>query len=208
MKKAVPLFVLAAILLGSVPVLADGAFYWTESIPPEIPYQRALLMFNGSQETLVVQSKYRLSSSATDDFGWVVPVPSMPELATIESDLTEDLFFWLSQTSEPSVTRYSDCLYPIASLWLMFAPVVGILLLLLLLASFVIRPLQPVRSEWRKVAGISIILLFTSAVGFFLLVLSSGAMAGVDSVDVIWEEQVGIYNVQVVRAGEAGDLIR
>jgi len=208
MRKAVPLFVLAAILLGSVPVLADGAFYWTESIPPEIPYQRALLLFNGSQETLVVQSKYRLSSSATDDFGWVVPMPSVPEVASIGPDVAEELFFWLSQTSAPAVTRFSDCLYPIVSLWLMIAPIAGILLLLLLLASFVIRPLQPVRSGWKKVAGTSIILLFTSAVGLFLLALSGGAMAGVDSVDVIWEEQVGIYNVQVVRAGEAGDLIQ
>ena len=208
MRKVVPLLVLVVVLMGSIPVLADGAFYWTESIPPEIPYQRALLLFNGSQETLVVQSKYRLSSSATEDFGWVVPVPSAPELASVELDQAEDLFFGLSQTSAPTVTRYSDCLYPIASLWLMIAPVAGVLVLLLLLASLVIRPLQPVRNAWKQVAGISVFLLLTSAAGWFLLAFSGGAMAGVDSVDVIREEQVGIYHVQVVRAGEAGDLIQ
>lgn len=91
MKKVVLLLVLAVMIVGSVPVLADGMFYWTESIPPEIPYQRALLMFDGGYETLIVQSKYRMSSSETDEFGWVVPVPSVPELASVEPALAQVL---------------------------------------------------------------------------------------------------------------------
>jgi hypothetical protein len=37
MKKSVLFFVLAAMLAGSVPVLADGMFYWREPIPPRSP---------------------------------------------------------------------------------------------------------------------------------------------------------------------------
>ena len=37
MKNAVLLLVLAALLVGGVPVLADGMFYWPESIPPRSP---------------------------------------------------------------------------------------------------------------------------------------------------------------------------
>ena len=42
------------LLMGSASVLADGKFYWPESIPPEIPYQRALLFFDGDRGTLMV----------------------------------------------------------------------------------------------------------------------------------------------------------
>jgi hypothetical protein len=111
MKKAVLLLVLAALLMGSVPVLADGMFYWTESIPPEIPYQRALLLFNDGYETLIVQSKYRMSSSATSEFGWVVPVPAVPDLASIEPSLAEELFWELAQASRPKVSDVSDWLW-------------------------------------------------------------------------------------------------
>ena len=40
------------------------------------------------------------------------------------------------------------------------------------------------------------------------MVFGGQSAAGMNAVDVIREEQVGIYNVQVVKAGEAGDLIR
>ena len=36
----------ALVLLAmSHPALADGKMYWTEKIPPTIPYQRALILF-------------------------------------------------------------------------------------------------------------------------------------------------------------------
>lgn len=80
MKKTTLFLMLLVVLTVSAPVLADGKFYWSESIPAEIPYQRALLWFDGHQETLMVQSKYRVAMSAGDGFGWVVPAPSVPEL--------------------------------------------------------------------------------------------------------------------------------
>jgi len=210
MKKAVLLLVLAAMLSGSVPVLADGMFYWTEPIPPEIPYQRALLMFDGGYETLIVQSKYRMSASATEAFGWVVPVPSVPELAGVDPFRAEFLFFELSQASQPNVTEISDWFWGLLGIIsLVIAPLAGILLLLLWILSFFTPRLQFIQRRRRAIAWVSIFLLFTFALGL-LSIAFRGATAtmGVETtVDVIREEQVGIYDVQVVKAGEAGDLI-
>ena len=212
MKKAVLLLVLAALLMGGVPVLADGMFYWTESIPPEIPYQRALLLFDGGYETLIVQSKYRMPGSSTEEFGWVVPVPSVPELASVEPVLAEHLFFALSKASAPKVSRFSDCLCgPLAIIYLFITPTAGILLLLLWIVSFLTPRLQFIRRRRWVVVGTSILLLFISAMGWLGLAaygnrfMSPGG--AVDAVDVISEEKVGIYNVQVVKASEGGDLI-
>jgi hypothetical protein len=211
MKKAVLLLVLAALLMGSVPVLADGMFYWTESIPPEIPYQRALLLFNDGYETLIVQSKYRMSSSATSEFGWVVPVPAVPDLASIEPSLAEELFWELAQASRPKVSDVSDWLWGLLMLICLFiAPAAGILLLLIWLASFFAPRLEFIRRRRGRVVVLSILLLLVPLI--FLIwprsYFNAFPQAGGDAVEVIREEQVGIYNVRVVKAGEAGDLIQ
>ena len=215
MKKLVLLLVLAALLAGSVPVLADGVFYWTESIPPEIPYQRALLIFDGSYETLIVQSKYRMSSAATDEFGWVVPVPSVPELASVDSGMADALFYELGDESQPSVTRVSDAVWGLVGVTGVFiAPAAGILLLLLVVASFFTPSLELIRRRRKLFAIMSVLLLFIAAISIFavaLFVYNPYARPMYDSggyaVDVIREEQVGIYNVQVLKAGDAGELL-
>ena len=210
MKKSILLLVLAALLVGSVPVLADGVFFWTESIPPEVPYQRALLVFDGGYETLIVQSKYRMSSSATGEFGWVVPVPSVPELASVEPDRAEMLFWEFAQASRPRVTDVSDRLWGLLLLICLFvAPATGILLLLMWLASFFAPRLEFIRHRRGRVVVLSILLLLVPLVFLIWPKSSFNALplAGGDSVEVISEEQVGIYDVQVVKAEDAGGLI-
>jgi hypothetical protein len=65
--------VLALGLLAEV-ARADGKLYIPmESVPPRIPYQRALLVFHDGSETMLVQSKYQfLRSASSDTLGWVV----------------------------------------------------------------------------------------------------------------------------------------
>ncbi len=207
MKKAALLLVLAAMLVGSVPALADGMFYWPEPLPAEIPYQRALLMFDGSHETLVVQSKYRMSSSASGAFGWVVPVPSVPEIASIEPDLAENLFWELETEARPRTTSLSDYKGIVAIICL-FATPTALILLLACLASFFSPSLRFIRRHRGIIAVVSI-LLFVPAIYYVwprVVMSRPGSWEGYRFL--MQEEQVGIYDVRVVRTGEAGDLIQ
>jgi hypothetical protein len=59
--------------------MADGKFY-SDRIPPGIPYQRAILIFDGKKETLTIESKFEAKEG--ERFAWVVPVPALPEFAS------------------------------------------------------------------------------------------------------------------------------
>ena len=88
---------------------ADGKIFWRERVPPGIPYQRALILFDEGTETLVVQSKYELPGPDKQvDLGWVVPLPGVPELASMDADRAKHLFMLLGLFSGPKVTRIRD----------------------------------------------------------------------------------------------------
>jgi hypothetical protein len=207
MKRKSLVLVLAILLISSVPALADGKFYWPEPVPPEIPYQRALLLFDGQQETLILQSKYRVASSATaDSFGWVVPLPSVPELASMDADAAERLFFYLARLSDPKLTRISDIFLP----GILFVLLLGSILTLLacLLSAFVPRMRWVQRHRRWLVIG-ALLALVLSACVFFGATFGAGPIGSLETgVDVIKAEQVGIYDVQVVTTDRATDLIQ
>jgi hypothetical protein len=148
MKKAMLFLALLALLAGSMPVLADGKFYWAEPVPPEVPYQRALLLLDGEQETLILQSKYRVASSAAaDSFGWVVPLPPLPELASMDADAAQRLFFYLARLSDPKITEVSVILF---QGFIIVPPLGSILTLLACLLSFFVPRMRFVRRHRRR----------------------------------------------------------
>ena len=74
----------------------DGKFF-VEKVPPDIPYQRAFLLFNEGSEILILQSKYEfLQSDAADTLGWIVPVPAVPEIASADAVLAYKSFWTAS----------------------------------------------------------------------------------------------------------------
>ncbi len=210
MKKAALVLVLALLLPSSLPALADGMFYWPEPVPPGVPYQRALLLFDGKYETLIVQSQYRLPVASEEEFGWVVPVPSVPDLASMDPQVADRLFLGLSYRTQPEVTDISDLVLVVVFFVLTISAVVVLVACIL---SFFFSSMHFVKRHRRKLAtGAGVILLSMLAYCFLGVVFFLGTstrqgeeMAGVD---VIKAEQVGIYDVQVVKAEQAVDLIQ
>jgi hypothetical protein len=155
-KKTAVFLLLLVLLFSGAPALADGVFYWTESMPPEIPYQRAMPWFDGGQETLMVQSKYRTATSAAGGLGWVVPVPSVPELASMDPHHADDWFDRVDFASTPIVTRISEVLP--AALFL-GANLVAVLTLVACLALLFDRRMQYVRRHQSALAAGSVLVL-------------------------------------------------
>ena len=93
MKKVSSVLAVLVLVFSTAPLYADGRFFVREKVPASIPYQRALLMFEDGCETLILQSKYHLHASGTGPFlGWVVRIPAVPELATMDAEIADCIF--------------------------------------------------------------------------------------------------------------------
>jgi hypothetical protein len=179
------LLILTLILCGTV--CGDGKFYFSEKVPVGIPYQRALIMLEKNKETLLVQSQYQVISSDTNTIGWVVPVPNVPELGTMNADRANIFFLLFNQRSQPNH--------------------IGLRYILLLVAIIV-----ALYFIWSKIMGgnwvqISIAVLLSLCVLWFFLMPSLGK-AKISDVDIIKSQIVGIYDVKVIKSDNAESIIQ
>ena len=78
-------------VLSTTKAFADGKFF-SERVPPGLPYQRAILIFDEGRQTLVLQSK---AAGAEHPFGWVVPLPNAPDLDQMSWRDAEEIFLLL-----------------------------------------------------------------------------------------------------------------
>lgn len=206
MNKFIVLVVVIALLVSANVVFADGKFYAREKIPPGIPYQRALILFDGNQETLILQSKYQLQEAEKDTFlGWVVPVPNVPDLASMPADQTSRLFTHLGFLSSPNVISVSAFIIGFGFFTLF---TLTIILLLIYLFSLFLPPLRGVRTYLNKNISIRYILYPLLLLFLMAILIPNSASRGRErGVDVIKEERVGIYNIRVVKSDEPDKLI-
>lgn len=178
------------IVLSAGRARADGKFYPRETAPPDIPYQRALVLYEEGEETLFLQSQYALSAGdRPETLGWVVPVPAAPELASMPAEEGQLPFEALSGASHFRVIRIRY--------------VALVLLGLLYVGTAVLRVTRG-KSVLPHVFLLPVLLL----VGSFILWRTGTAGDAVHgAVTVVKAQQVGAYDVRVVRSDRLDALL-
>jgi hypothetical protein len=188
-------FAAALIVLAlSAAVLADGKMYVRETVPPTIPYQRALILFKGGVQTLILQSKYELpEEDGVVSLGWVVPVPAVPEVASMPAEHARHLFWLLSFRSRPALIKISESIFGFC-----LAGCVIFVLIAVIRASH-----KPHLRHKLFFYGMGVAMLLLMA-AILMPALSTVKSLGVD---VIAEHQVGVYDVRVVKSEDSEALI-
>ena len=175
---------------------ADGKFYARERVPPDLPYQRAIISYQDGTEIMVLQSKF---AGQADDFGWVVPLPNPPKLGSVKKEDAESFFRQLGFSTQPKVIHLSESIMLIC--------------LLIMVALFIILAIgkivyaircQPAPKFFKFSLNHPIwiipIILFIASIATPNLLSSRG-------VDLLHQEQVGIYDVKVIKSSNTADLI-
>jgi hypothetical protein len=181
---------LCCLLALASPAAADGKYYAGPAYEevPDIPMQRALLVFRGGVETLVLESAV---ASEAQQLGWVVPLPAVPtRMEAVEPGLLESLAFCFG----PEIVQLPW--NPVTPAWMLFLFVLAVALAILSRGPLVARLL---------LYGIPLL------AGYTILVpahMKSGAPGPSPGVEVAIYARVGSYEAQVLEAREAGALER
>lgn len=199
------LVIVCLLPLVSTVVIADGKMYWRETVPPGIPYQRATILYKNGIQTLILQSKYDASkteqSEQSDSLGWVVPVPNVPEVASLNPEYARYLYMGLELVSRSYIIRTSDTLLIVLFLGTLAAAVL-VLVTCLFPIPVLSSKIAPYRNRLFHVA------LILTGICLGIAIITPGLLTtkggGVDIVD---EQRVGIYDVRVLKSDDASALI-
>ncbi len=182
----------------------DGKFFYISDLKvPKTPYQRAVIFYDGSVETLIVQSKYFLEGEKPPEkLGWVMPVPNNPEIASMPAVFSDKLFFNLGFRSRPDVIRYSHTL-----LMALFS-ILLVSGLIFIIAGFS-QKFRSLFSTKIKPKNLSITGLLFCVVSLFFygFLLPALATAGIHGVSIIKSEICGVHDIKVIKAETGGGLI-
>lgn len=192
-------FVVLAVIVTSGIACGDGKFFNVEKVPVGVPYQRAVLMFEDGKETLILQSKYKtVEVEDANSLAWVVPVPSVPELASMHARMARRIFWRLSRRSAPKVIPTVKILVFVSTVVLCSFLIAKVLNWFL--AKLVKRGAKAstVRT-WR--VGIYVVLVML--IVLVLMPRLARVRGGGGGVDVLKAETVGIYDVKVIRGDDA-----
>lgn len=152
-------------------------------------------------QTMVLQSQYEIPTEPGKHTpGWVVPVPAVPEIYSMDADRADRMFRTLAHVSRPEFIRWSDILL--------------YLLLSIMTAGYLCNMVSYLRifSRYKiRMRKASFCVVLVSFVALMLLslsmVLGARAWKGSPGVEVIQSGKVGIYDTKVVKAESAKDLI-
>jgi hypothetical protein len=149
---------------------------------------------------LVLQSKYELSQTTdVNSLGWIVPVPTTPEVASVETYLAGSFFFNASIRTQPEAFRISIIFFSIAVLFFLG----GFAYLLICVVEYpFLSKIGCSKTTWGRQARIGVIV---TLVAFFLTILMGTqplgvSLGGSNDIEVIKAVEAGIYDVKVIRS--------
>jgi len=186
--------------------VADGKmFWWNENVPPEIPYQRALILYKDGVETLILQSRFVVPEDTSErkPLGWVVPVPAVPDLASMQPIDMRGQFEHLDMITSPRVTVLSQVVF-----WLLLlGPVVlGVPLFFVLYVNYIFNFRCIPKSKRKLFERVFLFCLLCISVCFWIMPNLFRSTLGHDGVEVIKEEHVGIYDMKVIQSDDSKAL--
>ena len=188
------LVLLTTTLLGLlVPsALADGKAFSTLTLQPTMPDQRAMIVWDGSVQTLLIDTTIEGADAAT---AWVVPVPAEPKVFAVD----RGVFPTLQTIFQPQVRDGGGDAPTIFGLLFLTGSV--------LLAAYARR-----YEGWGCLAAAALLFLACLSVLALLPALgtarSSGAAQSVaDASPLISREQIGLYDVSILHGPEAQGII-
>lgn len=172
---------------------ADGKFFPREKVPLDLPYQRAIISYDGAEELLIVQSKYKGSAS---EFGWVVPVPAEPKVGCLSPGVGDRIFRSMDSMTRPEVKNRLPLLA-----W-------GLGVLFVIVGVF-----EDVRRNERDKRGRRSFRSTGLALGVTLLIMLVAATSipslarSPRGVETLQSGVVGVYDMRVIRAADSAPLV-
>jgi len=179
--------VLLAVICATVD--ADGK-YWPERAypkPPSIPTQRALLVYRGGQERLIIESAL---DGEGQSFGWVIPLPSAP---TELSVATPGILDTLEYVTQPRIAHDQGDVF------------LTLMMVVVLAALFGGQALSTRRRPSIIFSAFLVILMFVVS-SMFLPALGRSAAMSANSVRVLQASVIGSYDVTVLEATDSSAL--
>ena len=178
-------------LLGVSGAAADGRIYASD-ITPEINDQRALIVFDGSRQSMLIENVVRLpEGGGVPALGWVIPVPAVPEIAVAERYWVRGIFRSLRRQSDPVTV-------PIIPF------VLGVPLLALLLGRWLFRDYEDDRRTLRSAFWLAVI-------GTVLIVVAvpdpTESSRRRPAVEVLKSLEAGPFDVNVIRAASGAEIV-
>lgn len=153
MRLRIPFAFMMLLIVFSPPLRADGKVYVVrEEVPANMQYQRGFINYHNGEELLILQAKFE---GTAKDFGWIIPIPNVPEIAVI-SEGSEDFFDDLNYNTQPRTIRITNIL---AYICLFSFPIIILYFILHSLLEVIIK------KELRNIAPI-----ITLVLSIFLLI--------------------------------------
>lgn len=173
---------------------ADGMYFPPEAVEilPEMPHQRAVIIWRDGVEQLLVESDF---DGAGDRMAWIVPVPGVP---TDVAEGAPGVFDVLDKALVPKTVDDNPGFYVAALFWLLWC-----------VCQWAIGVYAPKRTFWYTIACFALFyfLFMTTPTMFMTLGDSMGGGPGLsDGAEVLAVRSVGSYEVTTLRAKSADEL--